>query len=124
MYESSITLNNKLIFDSGALAMTREDYIGFCRYYNGEDECPKGVRVSFWEYERSWVDMSMSQGYILSNMIDDYIAYGLANFEVTDNAPMSLKAVLFNKFSHWSGCDTEGFKRWYKKEYLRDSDNV
>ena len=38
-------------------------------------------------------------------------------FEQMDNTPVTLKALLFNRYSHWMGCNTDGFKKWYKKEY-------
>ena len=95
----------------------KKDYLNFCRYYKGEKECPGNKKASFWEYERKWVDLSMSKDDILGNMLDEYIAYGLGDFEKMDNTPITLKALLFNRYSHWMGCDTYGFKNWYRKEY-------
>lgn len=98
--------------------MEKKDFLPFCRYYKGEKECPKGMAMSFWNYERAWVDLSVDkEDNALGNMLDEYIAYGLGEFEQMDNTPVTLKALLFNRYSHWMGCNTDGFKKWYKKEY-------
>ncbi len=37
--------------------MTREELIGYCRYYKGEDGCPfeKGPQTVFWKWEKMYV---------------------------------------------------------------------
>ena len=97
--------------------MTREELIRFCRYYKGENECPKGIKESFWNYEKKWVDLSMRSENHFSNMIHDYISYGLREFEQMDNTPVTLKALLFNRYCHWNIISIQGFKEWYMKEY-------
>lgn len=97
--------------------MEKEDYLRFCKYYKGESECPKDVKISFWEYEKKWIELSMQKDDSLGHMLDDYIAYGLREFEQMDNTPITLKSLLFNRYSHWEGCDIDDFKQWYKKEY-------
>ena len=97
--------------------MIRKNLIEFCRYYKGEEECPKGMKESFWNYEKKWVELSMNSDDLLGNMIYDYIAYGLREFEQMDNTPVSLKSLLFNRYSHFNRIDIDAFKKWYKEEY-------
>ena len=43
---------------------------------------------------------------IVSSMrraIEDYIDANLSEFEMGDDTPLSLKALLFNRYSHWLG---------------------
>ena len=96
----------------------------YCRYYKGEDECPEDISKdengSSWFYEKLWVqsdDFRDEKGYNTTGYID----YGLKDFNVDDGVPITLKALLFNRYCHWSGGygnDVEGFKKWYKKYYL------
>lgn len=97
---------------------TREELIRQCRYYKGEEECPIGVPHCLWTYECHWVNASHAASAFLDNYVQEYISYGLASFSTADHVPLSLKAVLYNRFSHWLGCRTDDFKKWYNKEYL------
>lgn len=98
--------------------MEKKDLLKFCRYYKGEDdECPRNTKYSFWAYEKKWVELTCQKDDFLGHMLDEYIAYGLSGFEKSDDTPITLKSVLFNRFSHWHGCDTEGFKDYYRDEY-------
>lgn len=99
--------------------MTREELIGKCRYYGGEKECPKGVEASFWYYEQHWCDSILDGKADTRQMESDYQAYGLSDWRKDDGVPLSLKAALFNRFSHWMGCRVEDFKKWYMAEYLK-----
>ena len=80
--------------------METKDAIAFCHYYKGEDECPfKDNDKSFlWNYERAWV-YDMVNNTSLAGSIGEYIACGLTDFNDDDGVPLSLKAVLFNRFA-------------------------
>lgn len=104
--------------------MNRNDYLKFCRYYHGEKECPyKGDKALFWGYELAWIEMSLSKDDALGNMLEEYIRAGLGQFEMQDDTPATLKAVLFNRFCHWrSGSmleNAEPFKEFYISEYAK-----
>lgn len=97
-----------------------------CQYYKGEDTNPykDGNQAMFWEYEEKWLDLSASNSVILSNAIDEYVGAGLSEFEMNDNTPLSLKALLFNRYCHWLGGyglfeDAINFKLFYNNEYRR-----
>lgn len=97
--------------------MTELDPIHYCRYYKGEEECPQGIKASFWMYEKLWVDWFIKKDNYLTEATREYLAHNLAEFQNTDDTPISLKAILFNRYSHWLGCDVKGFKKWYTEEY-------
>lgn len=98
--------------------MTREQLIACCRYYTGDDNAPAN---SLGYYEKSWVSMVLNNTIKYAELINTYLFYGLEDFSVDDGVPLSLKAVLFNRYTHWScGYYTiDDFKKWYLKEYLQ-----
>ena len=55
---------------------------------------------------------------MLGNMLDEYISAGLSEFEMQDDTPVALKALLYNRFCHWQMADTASFKKWYRDTYL------
>lgn len=100
------------------------DLIKHCRYYKGEDDCPEDIsKVGnglLWEYEQFWVirdEFRDEKGYNTTG----YIYYGLKDFNADDGVPITLKALLFNRYCHWCGGygnDAEEFKEWYKNYFL------
>lgn len=104
--------------------MTREELIKVCKYYKGENECPytndspeESIKGHFWNYEKYWIE---SDNKIHTENVGLLKAYGLENFNANDGTPISLKALLFNRWGHWVGLyDIEGFKKWYLDEYLQ-----
>ena len=51
---------------------------------------------------------------MLGNMLDEYISAGLSEFEMQDDTPVALKALLYNRFCHWQMADTASFKGYSK----------
>ena len=112
----------------------KEDLIPFCRYYKGENECPykEGNSVLFWGWEKKWIVFSLSaysdeQEDLLGTMIDEYVAVGLRKFNQLDGTPVSLKALLFNRYLHHSDLPmkdgVETFKIFYINIYQKGSHN-
>lgn len=105
--------------------MDKEQLIKFCRFYNGEKECPynDGTHSMFWDYERKWVNFSASSNEVLDDFVTEYQNAMLGKFSNDDNVPISLKALLFNRFSHWNSGNwdscSESFKEFYNNEYLK-----
>lgn len=103
--------------------MNEKDYLKFCRFYKGEKECPykEGIKSILWDYERIWIKLNLNKDDALGNMLDDYLRAGLSEFEMQDDTPITMKALLFNRYSHWIGgygdADTKSFKKWYINEY-------
>lgn len=98
--------------------MKKDDLIKFCRYYKGGEELVH-TQAPFWHYEKKWVEFSLTDKELLGDMLVEYYAYGLRRFCQFDDTPITLKALLFNRYSHWLGENIEGFKKWYIKEYYQ-----
>ena len=92
--------------------------LDFCSYYGVEN----GTEVDdafnmFCNYEQVWVNKLSRWDFSLSEL-NEYIHYGLEDFNKDDGVPMTLKVILFNRYMHWSyGGDAEGFKKWYLTHY-------
>lgn len=93
-----------------------------CRYYKGEDQNPfegKDQNKSMlWFYESVWVNSCKSS--VDDSIIGEYVKYGLGDFEKHDNIPISLKALLFNRYAKSSfsmASAVEPFKAFYRKYY-------
>lgn len=100
--------------------MKEKDLIHHCRYYKGENENPykDGDKALFWDYEQKWIEFSIKKDDILGNALDDYIAAGLSEFEMFDDTPVTLKALLFNRYLHWSSGDLLETAKDFRKFYL------
>lgn len=103
--------------------MSIDSYLRFCRFYRRERECPyqEFPESLLWDYERIWIELSLNKDDTLGNMLDDYLRAGLSEFEMQDDTPITMKALLFDRFRHWLGgygkADTEAFAQWYKDKY-------
>ena len=108
-----------------ALIGKDKELIEHCLFYNGEDECPNEVEAmiggkQIWFYEKRWVEMTL-QGESFEQEIEEYNAYGMSDFSVDDGIPISLKALLYNRFYYMSGTLERGgkaFREWYSNYYL------
>ena len=119
--------------------------LDYCGFYKGEDENPfqktlkdsrfpgtplsndeaqkADVSSMFWYYEECWVKFTINWecGFSYCNQ---YLRDGLEDFLKDNGTPISLKALLHNRFFHWSGgYDTvEDFKKWYMETYEKYRD--
>lgn len=107
--------------------MSMNDLIKYCRYYKGEKECPESInekgKSNIWFYEQIWVEREDLRDENEYNTLE-YIRAGLKDFNVDDGSPLTLKALLFNRHTHWCGgygleSDTKNFKEWYINNYLK-----
>lgn len=101
----------------------KKDFIKFCKYYKGEEQPPfkDNDKMALWEYEKKWVEFNLTNKEVLVDFVDDYVSVGLSMFSSTDDTPVSLKALLFNRFvkGFQSMIDAvEPFKEYYNKMYL------
>ena len=103
--------------------MTREELIKQCRYYTGAEKNPfeieGGTKALLFGYEEAWVRFTQSDKEYINSCLDEYIKNGLKDFKSDDNIPITLKAILFNRFCHWNGYGdvVSDFKEWYNKYY-------
>lgn len=117
--------------------------LDFCGFYKGEDENPfqrelqqkRGRDVSdndtlrlnvssmLWFYEECWVRFTINWECGFS-YFREYLHDGLEDFLKDSGTPISLKALLHNRYFHWSGGyeTVENFKKWYLENYERYRD--
>lgn len=106
--------------------MGKDNLTDKCLYYGGEVECPESIakagRCYMWEYERDWATQEAHRDENSETALE-YIQQGLKDFNTDDRTPITLKALLFNRYCQWnSACgirDKEDFKDWYLKYYLK-----
>lgn len=111
------------------LMRNMNELIQQCRYYKGENECPKSIEekgmATIWFYEQIWVEREELRDENGYNALG-YFSDGLKDFNRNDGTPMTLKALLFNRYSHWSGGYenlAEGFKKWHERNYIGGENN-
>lgn len=81
--------------------------------------------ANIWYYEQLWVERVELRDESGFNT-EEYVHYGLKDFNADDGTPVSLKALLFNRYTHWFGGygnenDTKTFKEWYNNFYIASS---
>ena len=72
----------------------------------------------FWPYEKKWLEVFLNESDTLVAYRDEYEKDGLPDFESEDGVPTTLKAVLYNHYLYWCEGTPDGFKKFYKEQYL------
>jgi hypothetical protein len=111
-------------------AEKKQDLIEQCRYYNGETELPKSLPQEYalmWDYESVWVKCELEQNEMLTVFKEGIIEYHLET-KRDDQTPLTLKALLFNRYLHWGGYapieeELKNFEVWYEEHYLQRDTN-
>ena len=120
--------------------------LNFCGFYKGETEAPFDKRLkqleksgseklteklrsrlqtasSFWFYEERWIMFTLNHecGH---SYCGHYLRDGLGDFLKDNGTPMTLKALLHNRYMHWGGDyeHIENFKSWYIEQYDKQRD--
>ena len=98
------------------------------KYYNGESSNPyegnDHNKAMLWFYERCWILQRDSTDE--ASILNDYIHAGLESFQQFDDVPLSLKALLFNRYAKTNQTSmeaVEAFKRFYLKYYAGETLN-
>lgn len=89
-------------------------YLEHCFYYgkNIPEDC--GAHVGH-QYEGYWIRFHFNNDDYLLNETLCYIREGLGDFCANDGVPISMKAILYNRFCHWGWCETpDTFRSWYE----------
>ena len=101
------------------------ELLQFTQYYKGEKECPRSCANSnFWAYEKMWIENEDERAEDHPRVLE-YKRYVLPFYNEEDGIPLSLKALLYNRYTHWSSgsCAIEdevrGFKEFLQENYLR-----
>ena len=99
------------------------ELLQFTQYYKGEKECPKSCSNSnFWSYEKMWVEDAEERAEYNPRVLE-YKRYVLPFYNEDDGIPLSLKALLYNRYSHWNSSfpienEINGFKEFLQDNYL------
>lgn len=110
------------------MAFKKEDkrrwFILQCRYYKGESEPPHTLPEGYslmWDYEMRWVQWNLDNDDMLKHFDADIKALNLET-KPGDQTPLTLKALLCNRYLHWGGYapleeELKGFEKWYVNYY-------
>ena len=97
----------------------------FTQYYKGESDCPNSCKHPiFCCYEQIWVENEEERAEDHPRVLE-YKRYVLPFYNEEDGIPLSLKALLYKRYTHWSSgsCTIEdevrGFKEFLQENYLR-----
>lgn len=106
--------------------MSNNNFLRFCRYYRGEPKNPYEGKdtneAAFWDYERFWVLEASKREPDFSEVLDNYLTWGLNDFSFNDGVPMTFKAMLFDRYAKTAFSMREAaehFKEFYVREYLQ-----
>ena len=90
-------------------------YLAHCFYYGKNVPKDCGAQVGH-SYEACWVRFHFDKDDYLLNETISYIREGLSDFCADDGVPISMKAILFNRFCHWGWGETpDTFREWYER---------
>ena len=104
----------------------RQFLLSQCRYYNGESEPPRSLPEGcdlMWGYERNWVLWSLKNGPMMEQFQRMIEEFHLENKD-GDKTPLTMKAMLLNRYLHWCGAyasieeTLKHFEKWYMDHYL------
>lgn len=98
------------------------DLLIHCRYYKGEETCPKEISErgleSIWYYENLWVNREDLHSKNCEN-VQEFKHYAQPLYvDPSDPTPLTLKALFFNRHKHWTYGTFEDFIKWYRETYL------
>ena len=89
-------------------------YLKHCFYYgkNVPEDC--GAQMGH-IYEESWFGFHFERDDFLISATLNYIRDGLGDFCANDGVPISMKAILYNRFCYWGWGETPNtFRSWYE----------
>ena len=104
----------------------RQFLLSQCRYYNGESEPPRSLPEGcdlMWGYERNWVLWSLKNDPVMEQFQRMIEEFHLENKD-GDKTPLTMKALLLNRYLHWCGAyasieeTLKHFEKWYMDHYL------
>ena len=89
-----------------------------CHYHKGEEVNPFGEARQMWcHYEMCWVRFHLDKNHrdTLDYNMKVYLDNGFGDLCPNDGVPMSMKALLLNRWLHWGGAygPIEDFRKWY-----------
>jgi len=99
----------------------KQGYLMSCRYYKEDKDDYSPQEQSIAKMEKAWIDAELSDNStFIDTCIKEYNLCGLKEFEISDNVPIRLKAVLFNRFCKFNErIDVAEFKEFYTSIYKK-----
>mgnify|MGYP003436211305 FL=1 len=103
--------------------MTNE-LLQYCQYYKGESQNPfhgkQKEESMLWECEHFWAHAGETNNVeLLKDYLQNYIQAGLGIFEIEDTTPITLKALILQRYCQQYGYTPlqaiEPFKEFYKR---------
>lgn len=89
-------------------------YLKHCYYYGKNVPADCGANVGH-QYEKDWVRLHLNDDDYLLRETLYYIKQGLGDFCADDGVPISMKAILYNRFCYWGWRETpDSFRSWYE----------
>ena len=79
----------------------------------------------FWLCEKWWTEQTIPATdagcELITPILKEYTDAGLSSFELYDGVPITLKAVLFNRYCKYAErVDIEDFRKLYRTTYIKD----
>lgn len=103
--------------------LDRAELLGCCRYCKGEMENPNAPGAAFflWKVEHDWVEREIADAKVetlsdeSSDILNEYRAAGLLDFEKSDGVWVGLKASLYRLLQHWNegAASSEDWAQFY-----------
>ncbi|MBW8359305.1 MAG: hypothetical protein K0M63_05805 [Weeksellaceae bacterium] len=107
--------------------MSTNPLYSFTRYYKGPGTEPannENNKRLMWEYEQRWAENEEERSAEHPRM-KEYVSDVLPLFNEDDGIPNSLKALLYNRYTHWTGGyaladDVRNFREFLYSHYRPD----
>lgn len=111
----------------------RKALIQQCRYYDREydpealDDTSMTI-AAYWEYEEKWVEWTL-EGDPMIQELEEWVQMYQLESRDGDKTPLTLKALLLNRFLHWGFYgppeeELKQFEEWYTQGYLQSKTNA
>ena len=97
------------------------DMLSKCKFYKGEEDCPKGVFFFGWECEYMYVKhIAAGDNGFFKSALDLFCKLGLDKVpELQDGTPIEIQALLFERYCHNSDIDPKTLACSFPKYYIR-----
>lgn len=96
--------------------LSEDTLLKFCRYYKGAGSEEGNLMA---EYERKWIQDILEHNVKITDYVEQLDLHELEILNPSDGVPLTLKALLFNRWRHWNSYATiNQFKHWYLESYL------
>jgi hypothetical protein len=97
----------------------KNELLDFCRYYKKNNTSTNADVNMFVICESAWCNFMENKTDSLNDLLLEYSSNGLSDFNQYDGIPVTLKAVLYNRFrQYYEHSTVDDFKNFYLEKYL------